>query len=201
MQIAPPTALSEEVLSMGNPRSTRYGRVAQLLHWLIAILVLVAFIYGPGGSEARVYQPSRDFERQLHETHGMAVFALTLLRMVWRTIANRPLEVPMQSSMRLAAKAAHVALYLLLLAVPLSAVIGAWLQGHPVTLLGGMEFASLVETSHDLGTTVAEIHTWLGDAILWVAGLHAAAAIYHHAVIKDAVLLSMLPRWFPLRQR
>lgn len=186
---------------MGSLPSTRYSRVAQLLHWVIAILVVAAFIYGPGGSEARVYMPARDFERQLHETLGITVFALTLLRMVWRTIANRPVEVPMPGWMRLAAKGAHGLLYLMLLAVPLSAVLGAWLEGHPVTLLGGIEIASMVATSHDLGATVAEIHTWLGDGILWVAGLHAAAAIYHHVVLKDAVLLSMLPRWFPLRKR
>jgi len=54
--------------------------------------------------------------------------------------------------------------------------------------------------SHDLGVTIAEIHTLLGDAILWVAGLHAAAGIYHHVVLKDGVLVSMIPSWFPLGQ-
>lgn len=186
-----------------NARSLqpRHGRVAQLLHWVIAILVLAAFIYGLGGSEARVYRPERDFERQLHETLGMGVFALTLVRLVWRSIANRPAEAPMPDWMRLVARSTHGALYLLLLAVPLTAVIGAWLQGHPVTLLGGFELASLVATSHDLGTIVAGLHTWLGDAIVWLAGLHAAAGIYHHVVLRDGVLLSMLPRWFPLRRR
>jgi cytochrome b561 len=187
-------------MSSAHP-SIRYGRMAQLFHWVIAILVFAAFVYGLGGPEARVYLPERDFERQLHETLGMSVFALTLLRLVWRSIANRPVEVPMPRWMRLAARATHGVLYLLLLAVPLTAVIGAWLQGHPVVLLGGIEIASLVATSHDLGTTVAEVHTWLGDAIVWLAGLHAAAGIYHHVVRKDAVLLSMLPGWFPLRER
>ena len=42
---------------------------------------------------------------------------------------------------------------------------------------------------------VARIHTWLGDAILWVAGLHALAALFHHFVLKDRVLESMLPAW------
>jgi cytochrome b561 len=179
----------------------RYGSVAQLLHWMIAILVVTAFVYGLGGSEARVYLPERDFERQLHESLGMGVFVLTLVRLVWRSFANRPAETPMPAWMQRAGQAAHGALYLLLLAVPLTAVVGAWLRGHPVMLLGGIEIASLVATSHDLGTTVAEVHTWLGDAIVWLAGLHAAAGIYHHVVLKDGVLLSMLPRWFPLRQR
>ncbi|MGA8785710.1 MAG: cytochrome b, partial [Polaromonas sp.] len=39
-----------------------------------------------------------------------------------------------------------------------------------------------------------------GDAIVWLAGFHAAAALFHHFVLKDGVLASMLPRWLPLRQ-
>jgi cytochrome b561 len=51
-----------------------------------------------------------------------------------------------------------------------------------------------------VGATIARIHTWLGDAILWLAGLHALAGLYHHVVLKDGVLASMLPRWLPLRR-
>ncbi len=43
--------------------------------------------------------------------------------------------------------------------------------------------------------------TLLGDAILWLAGMHAAAAIYHHLVLKDGVLASMLPPWRWLARR
>jgi cytochrome b561 len=44
---------------------------------------------------------------------------------------------------------------------------------------------------------ILEIHTWLGNAIMWLAGLHAVAAIYHHWVLKDDVLRSMLPHKRP----
>jgi cytochrome b561 len=186
---------------MNTHSPSRHDAFTQGLHWVTAILVVAAFIYGLGGSEARVYLPARDFERSLHETLGMGVFALTLLRLLWRGFATRPTEEAGTAWMRRGAGAVQIALYGLLLAVPVTAVAGAWLQGHPVLLLGGIEIASLVATSHDLGTTVAEIHTWLGDAILWIAGAHAAAAIAHHSLIKDGVLLSMLPSWLPLKRR
>ncbi|MGH8746352.1 MAG: cytochrome b, partial [Burkholderiales bacterium] len=64
----------------------------------------------------------------------------------------------------------------------------------------GVTIPPLVGTSHALGARIATIHTWLGDAILWLAGCHALAALYHHVIIKDEVLVSMLPRWLPLRQ-
>jgi cytochrome b561 len=176
----------------------RYSATTRALHWLTAILVLVAFVYGPGGSEQRVYAPARDFDRQLHETLGLCVFALAALRVLWLAVDRRPAPLPMPRWMHLAGRAAQGLLYLLLFAVPLTAIAGAWLEGHPLTLLGGAELAPLLARSHAAGAKLAELHTWLGDAILWLAGLHALAALGHHFVLRDGVLVSMLPRGIPL---
>jgi cytochrome b561 len=186
---------------MAQRALARYGRAAQAFHWVTAILVVVAFIYGPGGSEERVYSSARDFDRQLHETLGMCVFALVVMRLLWQMVDTRPDPLEVSRWIGLATKALHWALYVLLFALPLTAIAGAWLEGHPLTLLAGVEIAPLLGPSHDTGTRIATLHTWLGDAILWLAGIHALAALYHHIVLKDGVLASMLPRWLPLRQR
>jgi cytochrome b561 len=178
---------------------TRYGAVAQTLHWATAVLVLAAFIYGPGGSEQRVYAPARDFDRQLHETLGLSVLALVAIRLAWRMVDARPDPPKVTRWMGVVARVVRVALYVLLFGVPLTAITGAWLEGHPVTLLAGIEIPPVLVLSHDTGATIASIHTWLGDAILWVAGLHALAGLYHHFVLKDDVLESMLPSWLPFR--
>ena len=184
-----------ESTSMEPHQPQRYGRIAQLLHWATAALVLAAFLYGPGGSAARVYAPSRDFDRHLHESLGSAVFILVVLRVMWRWVDHRPEPARGNLWMGLAAKAVQAALYILLFAVPMTAIFGAWLEGHPLAYLGGFEIAPVVPASHELGTTIATVHTWLGDAILWVAGFHASAALYHQFVLKDGVLKSMLPSW------
>ena len=171
----------------------RYSRAARFLHWATAILVVAAFVYGPGGSEQRVYSLAKDFDRRLHETLGLTVFALTLIRLLWRTFDRVPDDPPMPRWMRISAKAAHGMLYVLLFALPLTAISGAWLEGHPLTLLAGIQIGPLLAESHGAGSAIASIHTWLGDAILWVAGAHAAAALYHHFVLRDGVLRSMLP--------
>ncbi len=171
----------------------RYGAVAQIFHWATAVLVVAAFVYGPGGSEQRVYSPARDFDRQLHETLGVTVLAIALLRMVWRVVDAAPDEPPAPSWMRRSSKTVQATIYVLLLMVPLTAILGAWLEGHPLTLLGNVRLNPLLGEAHSVGSTIASLHTWLGDAILWVAGVHAVAALFHHFVLRDGVLRSMLP--------
>jgi len=178
--------------------ATRYGSISQLLHWCTAIVVLIAFLYGPGGSEQRVYSAANEFGRRLHETLGLCVFALTIIRLLWRTVAARPAAPPVSRWMIAMSKIIQWALYLLLLGLPLTAITGAWLEGHPLTLLAGADVPPWFGASHDMGAVMATIHSWLGDVIMWLAGLHALAALFHHLVLKDDVLVTMLPRWLPV---
>jgi cytochrome b561 len=171
----------------------RYGGVAQVFHWLTAILVLAAFYMGPGGSEQRVYASAADFARQTHETLGLTVFALVLARLLRRLMDTTPEDPPMKPWMRYSAKLVHVVLYVLLIATPVLAIVGAWLEGHPLTPWGFGNIGPMLMPAHDVGASVAALHTTLGNIILWVAGLHAVAALFHHFFLRDSVLLSMLP--------
>ena len=182
--------------------STRsgYSAVMQSLHWITAILVLIAFVLGPGGTEDAVYSSGHAFDRELHETLGISIFAITCFRLLWQTFENRPEFRKTPWWMEVSANAMKLGLYFLLLAVPLTAISGAWLEGHSLTFLAGVQIAPPVNTAHGIGKALAEIHSWLGDTILWLAGIHSAAALYHHLILKDAVLRSMLPRWIPFQR-
>ena len=176
----------------------RYGPVAQAFHWITAIVVLVAFIYGPGGNETRVYSAVKDFDRQLHETLGLTVFVLVFLRLAWRLAHPAP-RIEIGRWLDFAGKLGHGLLYALLFALPITAILGAWLEAHPLTLLGGIRIGPWLAESHDVGAKIAWLHTWLGDAIMWLAGIHGVAALGHHFVLRDPVLVAMLPRWLVAR--
>ena len=174
----------------------RYGAVAQAFHWLTAVLVIAAYFMGPGGSEQRVYSAAVDFTRQTHETLGISVFALVFARLLWRSMDSVPEDPPMKPWMKYSAKLVHIVLYGLLIATPVSAIVGAWLEGHPLTLWGFGNIGPMLSPAHDLGLSLADLHATLGNIILWVAGLHAVAALFHHFFLRDSVLVSMVPgRW------
>lgn len=170
-----------------------YSTPTKIFHWVTAVLVLIAFIYGPGGSEQRVYSAARDFDRQLHESLGLCILALVVARVLWRPFDKRPEPPNVPWWMTLTAGIVQTALYVLLFALPITAISGAWLEAHPLTLLGGLAIPSPLAESHALGATIAGIHGWLGDAIMWLAGVHACAALFHQYVLKDGVLRAMLP--------
>jgi cytochrome b561 len=170
----------------GNDR--RYGAVAQAFHWITVVLVLWAWLiagtWGRGGQSSPILA--------LHETLGLTVFCLVLLRLVWRFFDRRPADPPMPGFMALASKLVHGLLYALLVGIAASAIVGSWLEGHSVTVYG-IGVGPFLTTSRSAGHQVLEIHQLLGTTIIWLAALHAAAAIFHHVVLRDRVLRQMLP--------
>ncbi|MET4024041.1 cytochrome b [Bradyrhizobium sp. S3.2.12] len=171
--------------------SSRYGAVAQALHWLIVVLVLVAYAISRGDSYS-LYSAAADGLRRVHETLGVLVFIVVVLRLLWRLFDSTPAKRPMPRWMDAAAKLVQFALYVLLIAIPTTAVLGTWLEGIPITF-PGFDIAPQITKAHGLGQLIMKTHITLGNAILWVAGVHAAAALFHHFYLRDEVFKSMVP--------
>ena len=171
--------------------SSRHGTGAQAFHWLTVLLVLAAYVLTKGDGYS-LYSAAADGLRRIHETLGVLVFIVVVLRLVWRLIDGTPAMQPMPRWMAAAAKLVQFALYALLIAIPATAVLGTWLEGIPVTL-PGFDIVPQIAKAHGLGQLIMEIHIALGHTILWVAGVHAAAALFHHVYLRDDVLQSMAP--------
>jgi cytochrome b561 len=171
--------------------SSRYGAVAQAFHWLTVMLVLAAYVLSKG-DDYSLYSAAADGLRRIHETLGVLVFIVVVLRLLWGLIDDAPAKRPMPRWMAAAATFVQFALYALLISIPATAVLGTWLEGIPVTLVG-FDIAPQLARAHGLGQLIMEIHTTLGYAILWAAGAHAAAALFHHFYLRDEVFQSMIP--------
>lgn len=189
-----------------HPAAERhFDPFSRALHWLTAIAVLIAFILGPGGFGRMVRQgidPATRPDIVWHESLGVLVFVLTLVRLGWMAMRPAAPQFEMSSWMRTASKCVMGLMVLLVLLVPITAMITLGSKGVPATLLGGVRLNALgflSGTPFGALTDWGDVHGFLGDALMWLAGVHAAVALYHQFLLRDGVLASMLP-WLDRRR-
>ena len=172
---------------------TSYNAVTRWVHWLTALLVVATFILGPEDLD-EAENLSGDGSVQIHETLGLIVFGLSIFRIIWILFGQPRLHIPMSTIMSISAKTLQVALYFLLLAVPLTAVLSIWLNGDALNLLGNATIMAPFATMENVGELLLDLHPVLADSLMWLAGIHAVAALFHHYILKDNVLKSMMSK-------
>ena len=172
----------------------RYTATAISLHWLIAIGIAGTFSLGLYMHEL----PLSPTKLQLYSWHkwaGVSLFALIVVRLLWRaTHAAPPLPAQMPALQRLAANATHWALYALMVAVPLSGWLMSSAKGFQTVWFGVLPLPDLVAKDAALGDLLQDVHEALNLTMLGLVLLHAAAALKHHFIDRDDVLIRMLPR-------
>lgn len=184
---------------MPNNTNPQYDMLSRAFHWITAIAVLLAFVLGPEGFGKLIddgVDPATHLDIVLHESLGILVLFLTVLRLLWVIFRPAAPVVEIALWMRLAALGAKLALWVLMLALPVTALLTLGSEGNPMTLLGGVHVVPmpwLSESSVGSMLDWGEVHGLLGDLILIIAGLHSVAALFHHFVLKDRVLATMLP--------
>ena len=165
----------------------RYSQITIAIHWLTAVLVVVAWFTAVGGRHART-DPS-----YVHFIAGLAVLLLVIPRLLARWLGAAPrIEDPQKRWLDLAARAGHSVLYLLLIALPLSGWYAASRLGVPISFLG-FDLPSLAASVQGAPGEIADLHETGGTLILWLAGLHALIALWHQFIMKDRTLERMNP--------
>jgi cytochrome b561 len=173
----------------------RYTGVAIALHWLVALLMIAGFALGLTMVGMR-FSPAKLRYFSWHKWIGVTVFLLGLLRLLWRLRFAAP--PPPESTQRwqiIAAKLSHVLLYVLMLVIPLSGWLFSSADGVPVVYLGRIPLPDLVAPNKVLAETLKSVHHSLNWVLLAAVIVHVAAAIEHHFIARDDILLRMLPRF------
>lgn len=168
--------------------SPRHDPLTLALHWLIALLILGAYVtselaQGRGGPGTN-----------LHGSLGLAVFGLSLIRILWRGFAPHPAPLPMGALMARTARLGHVALYATMLLAPALGLAALWARGTEMSLLGLIALPSPMTPDRALSRTLKGLHELASNALVILALLHAAAAIFHQYVLRDGLLKRMIPR-------
>jgi cytochrome b561 len=180
---------------MSDPSApSRYSPPAQIFHWLTVLCVAAAWTLGVLGDELPKGS-IRHMGEFVHVLFGEAVVLLLVLRIVWRFVAPAPALEPTQFGVagEFAAKLGHLALYGLLLAVPVVGLVTLFHGGEALSLFGAYDIPSPWLKNRELKHYSKEIHEFLAHMLIVLATLHASTAIAHHHVLKDRTLKRMLP--------
>ena len=125
----------------------------------------------------------------LHVVLGFAFAALIVWRIIWRNSGGRRLPAAETGLLHLVAEATHYGLYLLLLTVIALGIINAVVRGYNL-----FDLVSLPQIGdRAMRKPITHWHGLAANLLLALAGLHAAAALFHHYMLRDSVLARMIP--------
>lgn len=179
-------------IAAGDDRG-RYDRVAMALHWATALLVVANYLLAQIWDFLQRGTPIRHGLQSLHVSLGLLLIAVLVARLAWRTARGRRFPPSGPGLIELAARLVHYLLYGLLIALAGLGLCFRWAQGEPLAFFGLFAIPSPYPFVKDQAHLLGEAHNWVATTIIMLAGLHAAAALFHHFVLRDDVLYRMLP--------
>lgn len=172
----------------------QYASYQKVLHWLIFLLVVATYLLTYAEGLFPRGDPGRATVWWLHISFGLSLFALVILRVGARFSRGAPGLPPSMNAMeKILAHATHFVLYALLLAIPCLGILLTWYRGDALSFFGLFTIPSPVVPDRPTASFIKEMHDLCANGILILAGLHAAAALWHHYIRKDDVLKRMLP--------
>ena len=179
---------------MVQPNSTaRYSVTTIVLHWLMLLLLVGVY----GAIEFREFYPKgsepREALKMWHFMLGLSVLGLVWFRIVARLLWAPPQPSPDEPSWRQAvARAIHFALYVFMVGMPIAGWLILSAEGEIIPFFG-FELPALVGEDEQLAGRTKEIHELGGTVGYWLIGIHAAASLFHHYILRDRVLARMTP--------
>lgn len=174
-------------------RSTEegWGAPVRAFHWLIAVLIVAQGVIGLGMVQMGL-TPAKVRVFALHKSIGLTILALVLLRIAWRITDRRPADPPAMPRWQLrAAHGMHLALYVLILAIPLS---GWWFNstsGAPLVWFDWLKLPGLGGYDRVWKPRALLLHQGLFWILVALLVVHVGAALWHHFRQRDDVLRRM----------
>ena len=179
--------------TQAQPSPDRYSGTAMLLHWMVALFLLVLIGLGwymvgiPRGT------PERAYFYNLHKSIGVTAALLIALRILWR-ITHPPPALPatMPQWQQRAARLTHFLLYVCIIVMPLSGFIASNFTKFGVTYFG-VPLPILGWEDRAIYGVFNSIHVFTSYLLVALIALHVLAALKHLAVDHDLVFQRMWP--------
>lgn len=177
-----------------------WSGLSKAFHWVMALAVLgtsalMYYMVNMGDLEAdQALRAEYSRLLRLHKSIGLVVLFLVAFRFAWNRLRPRPpLAAGTTAAQQRFAGAAHVLLYVAMLAVPLLGWMASMTYGGRTWFFGLFELPVWLPKNIDWAYVLQPAHIWAAWAMLAFVGLHVAAALWHHFVRRDATLVQMMP--------
>jgi cytochrome b561 len=172
----------------------KYSGLAMLLHWTIAVLVIVTWRISEAAEEAATRAAKGEIMAN-HFAIGVVIFALVVVRLIWRQVSPPPPASNAHAGWeRTLARIVHLAFYALLLVMPIAGWVALSSFGEPINVFGLFTLPVLpVGIDEARGEAIFELHGTAGITLLVLTALHALGALKHTILDKDGTLFRMLP--------
>ncbi|MGK9231178.1 cytochrome b [Inquilinus limosus] len=168
----------------------RFTVVSRILHWGMAVLILAMLFIGIG----MVATVSERYELlvSIHKPLGILVLLLVVVRIANR-LFNPPPPLPrhLPAWQKLAAKASHFVLYVLMLTMPLVGWGMLSAAGYPIVLWGPLHLPPILPHDAALYAALRSAHTLLAYLLFATILAHLGAALMHALIHRDGVFASM----------
>jgi cytochrome b561 len=169
----------------------QYSKRTALMHWLIFVLVVAAFILGHNVKEMQ------DTTQKLamypyHFILGNLVLLLVLVRIFFRKKDGEPPPANSNPLLNKVASLTHVLLNLSLIAVPVSGFVTVVTSG----LLHAFKTndPNLVPNFHEVAAK--QFHEMFIGVLVLLLVIHVAATLYHQFIVKDNLLRRIMIKRF-----
>lgn len=193
------TGAVERPATARAPKVRNFNPTSKFFHWLMAVIIVVAWVIGYYGG-AMLHYGVNDIETAqkvwaitLHKNIATTTLFLIALRIVWRLFHSPPPLGEMPSIMKLATHLGHWSLYFLMVAVPLSGWWNSSSAGYPIPVAGLFIIPGLGGKNPELTPYLVTAHWFFSWALLIVVAGHVAFALKHHFIDKDDTIESMMP--------
>ncbi len=181
----------------------RYGDVAVIFHWLIALFILALLAVGKYMVGLEDNDPVRFVLTQWHKSFGITVLILSVLRLLWRFTHRPPPELDsIPGWQQRVASLVHVILYALMFILPITGwiMVSASPLNIDTVLFNVIPWPHLpvpsgLEAREAIALSFAQYHELAGMALIAILLAHIGAALKHHFVDNDVILVRMLPQW------
>lgn len=172
-----------------NRASIQFNLTARVLHWSMALAILVMLFVGIGMVASISLRPTLV---SVHRPLGIVILLLVIVRLTNRLRhAPPPLPADLPAIQVFAAKASHWLLYTLMFAMPLVGWSMLSAGGYPVTMLKGFALPPIAPHDATVYAVLRTAHTWLALLLFATVLAHLAAALFHAWVRRDGVFASM----------